>query len=442
MPLTYTSFGGPNVHIALFMTEFVENRHWLSSQVFAELFAICQSLPGPASTQLAYAIALLRGGMIPGLLSFVIWIMPCMLIMTAFGIGVASLPDMLPKWLIGLQNGLTSAAVGLVALAAFKLGVKILDDRISLLLGAISASLAINFHRQVWLFPVLMVSGGFITAIHEFALRLVSEVDRINAGEAESLIDGDDDTDERNVATVGVSYSIRTGIFILLAYFILLVGFVVLNALNASITWLNVLSNMYFVGAIIFGGGPVIIALLQSYAVNAGWLSDREFLIGMALINALPGPNFNIAAFVGALALRRYGVWISILGAVVGAVGIFMPALLLITGIMPLWSRYRVLKGVQSALKGVNAAAVGLVYSAVYLLSLKAIAPVEGGGLSPPGSLFAHPAYIAVAIISYTSVGFLGLPAPLAILCGGLYGILQLIFIETISFIVNCMQQQ
>nr|KAJ3420416.1 hypothetical protein HK105_005694 [Polyrhizophydium stewartii] len=447
VPLTYTSFGGPQVHIAMYIHEFVEKRKWLPSNVFAELFAIAQALPGPASTQLGYSIGLIRGGVAGGLLSFFIWSFPCMIIMMGFGIGVSQLGSSLPPVVLYLQNGLTSAAVGLVALAAYKLCTKLLADRICSAIGAVSAILAINLYKQAWLFPVLMIAGGTVTFIEAqiaaAAERRAREQAAISSSEArdearalqpgstadsgaqtpKSGSSGSGAADESTFFKVRFSYSPRTGLVLLGIWAVLLVVAIVLRGIDAPRP-LSVLGTLYFVGSIIFGGGPVVIPLLQNYVVTNGWLSDSEFLIGLAIINAMPGPNFNIAAYVGALALRD-SVGASIGGALLGNIGIFLPGLLLMSGLMPLWNQYRALKSVQSVFRGVNAAAVGLVVAAIYLLGQKTITPPHSSGLGIVEPLTDHPIYIGVAIFSYTASGFLGLPTPLAIILGGIFGIIH-----------------
>ncbi|KAK5671546.1 hypothetical protein BDV3_001277 [Batrachochytrium dendrobatidis] len=437
VPLTYTSFGGPQVHIAMFIHEFVEHRKWLPSHVFAELFAIAQALPGPASTQLGYSIGLARAGVLGGLLSFVIWSLPCMLIMMGFGIGVSQLGSSLPVWVLYLQNGLTAAAVGLVALAAYKLGIKLLVDPICSALGAFSAIMAINLYKEVWLFPVLMIVGGIVSWSEAMYLEYLDrkERQRITTYHAESDALGSGcNTINQNISvttmpaenddfTVQFSYTPKTGLIILGVWLLFLIVAIGLRALT-TVRPLSVLGTLYFVGSIIFGGGPVVIPLLQNYVVTNSWLSDSEFLIGLAIINALPGPNFNIASYVGALALRG-SIGSSISGAILANIGIFLPGLLLMTGIMPLWNRYRSFKSIQSIFKGVNAAAVGLVVAAVYLLGQKAYAPPASNGLGIVDSLVGHPVYLGIAVFSYTASGFLKLPTPLAIVVGGLVGMID-----------------
>eukprot|EP00842_Homolaphlyctis_polyrhiza_P001162 jgi/Hompol1/2046/HPOL_002847-RA len=436
VPLALTSFGGPQAHVAMFITEFVEKRKWLPAHVFTELFAIAQSLPGPASTQLGYSIALVRGGVSAGLLSFTIWSLPCMLIMAGFGIGVSNIGSSLPAWVRYLQNGLTSAAVGLVALAAFKLSSKLLADPISAFLGATSAILAINLYQYAWLFPVLMIFGGTFSFSHSLYLAYQERRarDAVVQSEESRTLDVDESKSTPSaqpasekaadpVLRVGFSYSAKAGLILLTIWLILLIVSILLRAVT-DIKPLSLLGTMYFVGSIIFGGGPVVIPLMQNYVTTNGWMTDSEFLIGVALINALPGPNFNIAAYAGSLVLRGSAAS-SLAGALLGNIGIFLPGLLLMSGLLPLWSQYRSLKWVQAVFKGVNAAAAGLVFAATYLLARKAIVPPDSATLGIADSIANYPLYLGIAGASYTASGFLGLPTPIAVILGGVCGVID-----------------
>ena len=162
--------------------------------------------------------------------------------------------------------------------------------------------------------------------------------------------------------------------------------------------------------------------MLQSYAVEEkNWMSNREFLIGLALINSLPGPNFNIGVFCGSLALRSQPsiMW---LGGLIGLLSIFSPGLLLMTGLIPLWLQYRKLKILQIFFRGVNASAVGLVFAAIYILGNKAIVP-PGSLVGTVDSIFNYPLYISVASISYSLTGFTSVSAPFSIIVGGIIGL-------------------
>jgi chromate transport protein ChrA len=176
---------------------------------------------------------------------------------------------------------------------------------------------------------------------------------------------------------------------------------------------------MFLAGTIIFGGGPVVIPLLRVYVVEPGWVSSRDFLIGLAVIQALPGPNFNFAVYLGALALQTTGLPLPI-GGIIGFLGIFVPGLVLAFGVQSLWDRLRTKATVKSALRGVNAVAVGMVFTAVYRLwEIGYVTPGSGKG----ESLADEPWWVVVAAMSFSATSWFNIPAPVSILSGGVLGL-------------------
>ncbi|KAI8852343.1 chromate transporter-domain-containing protein [Chytridium lagenaria] len=168
LPLSWITFGGPQAHIALLFDLFVTRKKWLSEKMFAELFAMSNAMPGPASTQLAFTVALVRGGVACGIIAFLIWSVPGGLVMTFLGYGVGRLGAAgIPVWFKRVQNGLAAVAVSLVALAAFKLGSKILVDKLSVVMAIIAASIVINFLDVIWIIPTMMVLGGIVTTVED-----------------------------------------------------------------------------------------------------------------------------------------------------------------------------------------------------------------------------------------------------------------------------------
>jgi chromate transport protein ChrA len=366
-----------------------------------------------------------------------------MLVMAGLGRGVAELGPSIPTYLHYLENGLTSAAVGLIALAAYKLSKKIISDKIDTSLALLACVLGINFTASAWLYPSLMIFGAFVSwsawkydAYKTNSSRTSRELDidegieedeesEDSTGEVRaerSPLLGHQRTRSKKNDMAYITYSPRTGLWILGLWALLLLLSILTRLYSTSLP-LNVLATFYFIGSIIFGGGPVVIPLLQTYVTTQGWMTDSEFLIGLALINALPGPMFNIAAFCGVLSLRHvpYG---PVYGPLLGFIGIFLPGLILKTGLMPLWKKYRRWTGVQKGFKGVNSAAVGLVFAAVYLLGVKAI-----GGESAGTQITLFPYYVAIACCSFTLVEFLKVPAPLMILGGGSLGLLYYVYL-------------
>ncbi|KAJ3220190.1 hypothetical protein HDU67_005516 [Dinochytrium kinnereticum] len=467
LPLSWITFGGPQAHIALLFDLFVTRKRWLSEKMFAEIFAISNAMPGPASTQLAFTLALVRGGVFCGILAFLIWSVPGGLVMTFFGYGVGRLGAAgIPVWVKRMQNGLASVAVALVALAAYKLGCKILIDNTSRCLGIIAAAIVINYPERIWVIPVLMLTGGVVTTVEDkipaitewFSAKKSSSNNKSQAGPepvATSTTSGtgslrrranassaDSDTANDSTGTLPTpsteveekrveepkeeqdphlyfTYSLRSGLIVVGIAILFLIVAVILRSVDSMPRPVSILGTFYFVGIIIFGGGPVVVPLLYSYVVTNGWLSDSEFLIGLAIINAMPGPNFNFAAFCGALAMRE-NAGTSLVGGTLAWVGIFAPGLLLKAGILPIWKQYRGLPKVKVAFKGFNSVAVGLVFAATYILFQKAIAEGVLGS-----SLGMYPFYMAVTGISYVLVEFIKIPAPFVVILGGIVGVIE-----------------
>lgn len=322
------AFGGPAVHVALFHNHFVENLKWISAETFVELFAIAQSLPGPASTQLLYSLVFISQGWIAAVLCFVLWSLPGLIMMIGLGIGVLSLQK-IPLWLYTIENGLTSAAVGLIALAALNLSNKVNDGKLDNTLSVFAITVAINYSKEPWMLPAIMAFGAIVRLTHAWLYKRDEMVLPGSFGpEAESLLNTEENEDD-----VKPDISPINGIIIILVWLTILISLV---ALNTSVKLLSVIRIFFIIGSVIFGGGPVVIPLLQSFVVtNQAWCSDAEFLIGLAIIQALPGPMFNIAAFCGTLACRDMGVGGSIVGGILGYLGIFVPGLLIKSGILP-----------------------------------------------------------------------------------------------------------
>ncbi|KAJ3350238.1 hypothetical protein HDU83_009808 [Entophlyctis luteolus] len=425
LPLSYITFGGPQAHIALLLNLFVVKRRWLSEEMFAELYAISNALPGPASTQLAFTVALIRGGVVPGILAFLIWSIPGGIVMGSLGYGVGQLgAASIPVWVLYVERSLASIGIALVALAAKQLSSKLLTDKTTSTLAAIAAALVINFSFVQWLIPAVMICGGAATYLKTFGVdhykRFQGKKSKIHVengsilpplatvNENEALVHEENGSESGNRDSIHLlatsatdianteeattrnspeenrdlriyfSYSMATGAVLIAVFFLLLISTAVIRYQNVTQA-LNIFSTFYFVGAIIFGGGPVVVPLLYSYVVSStSWLTPTEFLMGFAIINIMPGPNFNFAAFCGALAYRTNG-WTTFVGALLAWIGIFLPGLILKAGILPIWRHHRDLPALRAIFRGLNSVAVGLLFAAVYLLWMKAVALPDGG---------------------------------------------------------------
>jgi chromate transport protein ChrA len=182
---------------------------------------------------------------------------------------------------------------------------------------------------------------------------------------------------------------------------------------------LDLFSNMYLAGTIIFGGGPVVIPLLRSYVVDPGWVSPRDFLLGLAIIQAFPGPNFNFAVYLGALTLAGSGTP-TVFGALLGYLGIFFPGIILVVGVQSIWQALRAKAWVISLLRGINATAVGRVFTAVYRLWEIGYLTAES---SNGRSLAEEPWWVVVAAVTYVGTAWFKVPPAIAIVFGAILGL-------------------
>ncbi|HEX5264360.1 MAG TPA: chromate efflux transporter [Phenylobacterium sp.] len=330
-----TAFGGPVAHLSYFRREFVERRGWLSEAAFADLLALSQFLPGPASSQLGMAIGLRRagyGGLIAAWLGFTL---PAATAMIALAYAAPSLTALLGKGFVhGLQ--IAVAAVVLQALVAMAR---------TLAVGPIRAGIAIGAAAG------LIVAHGPVAQIMALAAGLLFGLAFLR--EAAPLAPDDPATRQ-----VPVPVSVAA-----LATFALLLGLLPLLARVLDEPTLDLAAIFYRAGALVFGGGHVVLPLLQSEIVERGWLDQDTFLGGYGVVQALPGPLFSFAGFVGAAQQITTGGW---QGGLVALVAIFLPGLLLVLGVLPFWDRLKALPAARGALAGVSAAVVGVLAAALW----------------------------------------------------------------------------
>lgn len=332
--LGLTSFGGPIAHLGYFRDEFVARRGWLTESEYAELIALCQFLPGPASSQVGMAIGLSRAGIGGALAAWCGFTLPSALIMILFAFGLTQWGAALPA---DTLHGLKLVAVAVVAQAVWGMARLFCIDSTRALL-AVAATVLVLWWPQAWVQVGVIVLG----AIVGLALRRVAEP--TEGGGLE------------------ISLSTRTGLVMLACFFALLL-LLPMVAQYSSSSDLRVFDAFYRSGALVFGGGHVVLPLLQAEVVTPGWIGADEFLSGYGAAQAVPGPLFTFSAFLGAAMSAGPGGWI---GGLLCLVAIFLPSFLLVLGVLPFWSRLRGQRGVQAALAGVNAAVVGLLLAALY----------------------------------------------------------------------------
>ena len=353
-----TSFGGPVAHLGYFRKEYVERRRWLDDAHYADLVALCQFLPGPASSQVGFGIGWLQRGLAGGLAAWVGFTLPSAALMIAFAYGVAALGGLgAAGWLAGLK----AAAVAVVAQAVWAMAVNLCPDRPR-------ATLALGAAGALLLAPAAWCQVGVIAAGAVLGWALFRPMVKDN-GRAQPLdrlgalsLSNGQDCAATQVAPAGPALSRRTGALCLAAFFVLLAGLPLLTRTTAN-PWLAVFDRFYRVGSLVFGGGHVILPLLEREVVAPGWLTHDQFLAGYGAAQALPGPLFTLCAYLGALMRVGPGGW---LGGLWAVMAIFTPSVLLVAGTLPFWQTLRRQAGAQAALRGANAAVVGVLLAALY----------------------------------------------------------------------------
>ncbi len=330
------SFGGPIAHLGYLRAELVEKRRWLDDAHYSDLVALCQFLPGPASSQVVFALGMQRAGLLGALLASICFTLPSALLMIAFAYGIAHASDLHGA---GWLHGLKLAAVAVVAQAVWGMGKKLCADRarISLCIGAAAVLLAA---------PGASVQLGVIATgglVGWWRYR-----DTIDAGHVPG-----DATGARGHVLAAVALG---------GFFALLVALPALAAATGS-HHLAVFDSFYRSGSLVFGGGHVVLPLLRAELVPPGWLTDDQFLAGYGAAQALPGPLFAVAAYLGAAMSPGAASWLNGLWC---SLAIFLPGWLLVGGALPFWHRLRAKRWAQAALAGANAAVVGVLLAALY----------------------------------------------------------------------------
>ncbi len=377
LKLGCVSFGGPVAHLGFFQTEFVQRRKWLSDADYADLVALCQFLPGPASSQVGYAIGLREGGFVGGLLAWVGFTLPSAVLMIGFALGVATLGDVgQAGWVVGLKL----AAVAVVVQAIWGMAVKLCPDVPRAGLALAATVLLVATEGAGW--QVVAILAGALAGWILFRGH----------------------TAERSSAVTAASESVvLPGWIWLTGFFALLVGLPLLVGAGVGGEGLLVFDGFYRAGALVFGGGHVVLPLLDAFTVGRGWVDPEIFLAGYGAAQALPGPLFAFSSFLGASISTGPG---GIAGGVLALVAIYVPSWLLVLGAMPYWERLRHLPAAQAALRGTNAAVVGLLVAAL-------IDPIWPAAMTSTRR-------IAFAAMAFVGLKFTKLPPwAVVLVCGG-----------------------
>ena len=348
--LAIAAFGGPQVHIALFIDMFVKKRGYLTEKEFMELNALCQILPGPTSTQTIVALGFKIGGPQLAYLTLLIWALPAVITMTILGITISYFNHQ--SLSLDFLRFVQPLAVGLVCYAAFRITRMVVNTRMGVLLLIVSTVCAYVF-RSPFVFPLVVVFGGLVTALRRFK---------------------DQDKEEPEPLKIEwANFFLYVSVMLVVGIGILIIG------IKNTPLWVRLFENFYRNGSFIFGGGQVLIPVLFTEFVEfKGYLTEQEFLSGFGLGQCVPGPVFSFVSFIGAISMRGAGVGGEIWGAFVAAAGIFLPGTFLIFFVIRFWEQLKKYRIVKASLEGIHAASSGLVIAASLLLLTPIIRPEQG----------------------------------------------------------------
>ncbi|MEK3904192.1 MULTISPECIES: chromate transporter [unclassified Paenibacillus] len=369
--LGLTSFGGPVAHLGYFHNEYIRRRKWMDERSYADLVALCQFLPGPASSQVGIGIGMVRAGWLGGLVAWLGFTLPSVLVLAAFAFLLQGYDIAGAGWI----HGLKIVAVAIVAQAILGMGQKLTPDRERVTIAAIAAAVTLSW--QTGYSQILSIAAAGIAGLWLY-----------RHSSAESL------------TNVPVPIRRSSGIICLALFGLLLIVLPFLRG-TAETGGIAIFDSFYRSGALVFGGGHVVLPLLEQEVVPTGWVSPADFLAGYGATQAVPGPLFTFAAYLGAMTD-------GVPGATLATLAIFLPAFLLVAGALPFWNSLRRSPRIQGALTGINAAVVGILLAAWYdpLWTTAILAPLD----------------FALAIILFIMLVFWKLPPWLVVLAGAAGG--------------------
>ena len=373
--LSLTAFGGPQGHFALFLDMLVKKRGYLSEEELIELHALCQFLPGPSSTQTLTSIGFRIGGPNLAYLTLFFWILPAITIMTILAIMVNITQELNNS--MDFLYYVQPMAVGIVALAPYRIANKVVKTRTGFALMIIS-TIACFFIKNPVAFPILILLGGLVTT-WKYKKQPKPEKD-----------------------TIKINWS----------NLILWISVLIFAATLGGVTQflpVRLFENFYRNGSLIFGGGQVLVPMLYTEFVEfKRYLSSEEFVSGYGFVQAIPGPIFSFSAYVGMLSMREYTLGLQILGAFMSAVGVFLPGTFLIFFVIRFWDRLKKYRIIKASLEGVNAVSAGMIIAATILMLLTL----------DPGFLNYSFVFGTIAVLLFTKI-----PTPFIILGGVLIGV-------------------
>ncbi|MCT2087461.1 chromate efflux transporter [Microbacterium enclense] len=377
--LGVTSFGGPIAHLGYFRDDLVSRRRWMDDRAYADLFALCQFLPGPASSQVGFAMGLQRAGFLGAVAAFLAFTLPSAVLLVAFAAGASLFGGPVGD---GILDGLKIVAVAIVAQAVWGMARSLTPDAPRAGIAVVAAALAV-------------FAPGSVGQVGALAIGIVAGL---------VLLRGAAEQPGESLPSFGVSRAVGIGCLAVAA--LALVGLPVLAAATGS--GVIALADAFFrSGALVFGGGHVVLPLLQAEVVQTGWVSPDAFLAGYGAAQAVPGPLFTFAAYLGSVSAVGPG---GIVGAAVALAAIFLPGFLILVGVLPFWDALRERPRVRAAMRGANAAVVGILGAALYT-------PAFTTAVTGPGPF-------VLALVGFVLLTVFRIPAWIVVILGAVGGIL------------------
>jgi chromate transporter len=376
LKLGFTAFGGPVAHIAFFREEFVVRKRWMTESDYAEIVALCHFLPGPASSQVGLTIGLSRGGYLGSLAAWLGFTMPSAILLLFLALGYSNYGDVIS---LGLLTGLKIVTVAVVAQAVWGMSKSICIDNTRITMMLLSAVGVLLFQSVYTPLGVMALAG--IVGVWLFKPTL-------------------------DLSESGLAFSISSfsGALWFFVFILFLFGLPIIQ-LFVDQPIVDVVSAFFRSGSLVFGGGHVVLPLLEAEMVKTGWVTKDAFLAGYGATQAVPGPLFTFAAFLGGI---LNGPISGVLGALVALLSIFLPSFLLVYSVLPFWKSLRVKPRIRAALAGINSSVVGILFAVLYQ-------PVFLGGVSAPDD------FIGV-IIAFWALMYWKLPPWLVVIAGGAIG--------------------
>jgi chromate transporter len=376
LKLGFTAFGGPVAHIAFFREEFVVRKRWMTESDYAEIVALCHFLPGPASSQVGLTIGLSRGGYLGSLAAWLGFTMPSAILLLFLALGYSNYGDVIS---LGLLTGLKIVTVAVVAQAVWGMSKSICIDNTRITMMLLSAVGVLLFQSVYTPLGVMALAG--IVGVWLFKPTL-------------------------DLSESGLAFSISSfsGALWFFVFILFLFGLPIIQ-LFVDQPLVDVVSAFFRSGSLVFGGGHVVLPLLEAEMVKTGWVTKDAFLAGYGATQAVPGPLFTFAAFLGGI---LNGPISGVLGALVALLSIFLPSFLLVYSVLPFWKSLRVKPRIRAALAGINSSVVGILFAVLYQ-------PVFLGGVSAPDD------FIGV-IIAFWALMYWKLPPWLVVIAGGAIG--------------------